>query len=289
MVATQVIEQSLDLDFDLIVSDYAPIDLLIQRIGRLHRHQRNQRPVGLDEPVLWLMAPESLEPIPNFGLDERVYDRYTLLRSWLELREAPAFCLPAKTRELIEAVYDESPTWGRFSTDMQTELVMAWEKLRESRDKAHKEANVRLIAEPSDHRFMATSGKALNEDDPRLNDALRALTRLAQPTITLVCLAEQADGLHPLYHTMRSTIHSEAISLSEQPSRAKTATLMRAAVNVTRPEIVREFASQEVPSGWREHSVLKYCRPAVFVNDVLLVGDFRLTLTRELGLHIEKT
>ncbi|MER3436054.1 MAG: CRISPR-associated helicase/endonuclease Cas3 [Leptolyngbya sp. ERB_1_1] len=57
LVATQVIEQSLDVDFDLMISDLAPIDLLLQRSGRLHRHTRDNRPAKLKVPTLWVVSP----------------------------------------------------------------------------------------------------------------------------------------------------------------------------------------------------------------------------------------
>ncbi|TDD96471.1 CRISPR-associated helicase Cas3' [Actinomadura rubrisoli] len=86
VVASQVAEQSLDIDFDLLVSDLCPVDLLLQRMGRLHRHQRGRgqgdRPERLRRARClvtgadWSAVP--VEPVPG---SQRVYGRYALLRS----------------------------------------------------------------------------------------------------------------------------------------------------------------------------------------------------------------
>lgn len=52
MVATQIAEQSFDVDADLLITDLAPMDLLLQRIGRMHRHDGVIRPPGLREPTV---------------------------------------------------------------------------------------------------------------------------------------------------------------------------------------------------------------------------------------------
>jgi CRISPR-associated endonuclease/helicase Cas3 len=108
VVATQVIEQSLDLDFDLMITDLAPIDLLIQRAGRLHRHQRAERN-GHERRLVTTQPPQDETGLPDFDSDVYVYEPYILLRSYLALHNRPVILLPGQTVELIEAVYGVPP------------------------------------------------------------------------------------------------------------------------------------------------------------------------------------
>ena len=113
LVATQVIEQSLDLDFDLIVSDLAPIDLLVQRAGRLWRHQRSDRPAAADAPRLLVISPKATTDADGGWLrgplqrTRNIY-RWTILwRTARELFATGCIDAPGDVRRLIAAVYDE--------------------------------------------------------------------------------------------------------------------------------------------------------------------------------------
>lgn len=116
LVATQVVEQSLDLDFDLVISDLAPVDLIIQRAGRMWRHldkhPPERRPVK--EPHLLVVSPDPdqvedenwLEPV--LGKAAFVYQHAGVMwRSAKALFDAGRIDTPESFRELIEDVYEK--------------------------------------------------------------------------------------------------------------------------------------------------------------------------------------
>jgi len=112
LVATQVIEQSLDIDFDLMVTDLAPIDLMIQRAGRLWRHDRGPRPIAGPELVVLsgepVDAPDKDWATRVLGGGARVYPDHALLwRSARSLFQEGGIAAPEGIRGLVEAVYDE--------------------------------------------------------------------------------------------------------------------------------------------------------------------------------------
>ena len=117
LVSTQIVEQSVDIDADWMVTELAPTDMLLQRLGRMWRHDdRVSQRGGLDGPGALILAPDlsactSAEALVRaLGKSARVYDPFVLARSWKLWQARPSVRIPGDIRDLLEATYAESAT-----------------------------------------------------------------------------------------------------------------------------------------------------------------------------------
>lgn len=102
IIGTQVIEQSLDIDFDVLITEIAPMDLLIQRIGRLWRHDI-KRPTNYSTPVCYVTG---LSDNLDFDSGARfIYDNYILARTQYFLQDS--LKVPDDISKLVQNVYSD--------------------------------------------------------------------------------------------------------------------------------------------------------------------------------------
>ncbi|MFF1627422.1 CRISPR-associated endonuclease Cas3'' [Streptomyces sp. NPDC058272] len=197
LVATQVVEQSLDLDFDLIITDLAPLAQLLQRAGRARRHMRGAagRPSwALPEDAPRLVV---LEPVGESGATQvprtwgSVYDAGLLQRTAHLLRERAAskIAVPGDVQELVDAVYAEDFV-DRLDGAVQRELAqMDAARQADEAAEAHL-ADMVAICAPAD---VAGDLHRLSRREVGVTEELLT-TRLGADSGHVLCLYEQPDG-----------------------------------------------------------------------------------------------
>jgi len=280
LVATQVIEQSLDLDFDLMVSDQAPLDLLLQRAGRLHRHER-ERPAPLEQAHLWLTRPEEVaDEVPRFdGGTTAIYDAHILLRSWLALRDRSTIEIPEEVERLVEFVYGE-----QSCSDAATEhLRQAWHTSQEDlihlQDKHESCAQRVCIPSPmAPGNVLEHFNLQLEEESPESHRTIQAQTRLGDPSVDVVLLTAQAWAAQP----------------SGTPSVKEAERLLKRAVAVSNRRVVPRLLDPQrpAPTAWQRSALLRHHR-LVILDDSLgpysnSIGGYVFDLDDEVGLTITK-
>lgn len=193
LVGTQVLEQSLDIDADFMVTNIAPIDMIFQRIGRLWRHREHDSERNCTQPECWIIHP-SLEtikrdPQKSFGVSSFVYSPYVLYRTAKTLSTTKSLQLPVDIRPMIEKTY--------------TEEAPENSKIKETLNLLNKERNE-----------MESLARRANSININTGKDTEAKTRYGQdPSVTLYMVQEFC----PKDRTIRFSDGSTA-KLSDHPS-----------------------------------------------------------------------
>jgi CRISPR-associated endonuclease/helicase Cas3 len=281
VVGTQVLEQSLDVDFDLMVTDLAPIDLLFQRAGRLFRHERAQRGGGRATPELWLLVPDGEPTEADLGEVGAVYEEHWLRQTLRALEGRRTLEIPTDIESLVEEVYD--PTLLPADHPQSAQQIEAYGRSASQRA----DAEPRLLPHPDlrDDFFGELRASYADDEDPDLHRALRAKTRDGEENVTIVCLDRRGDRLF----AGGSSTEPLAVDLDAPPSRALTRALVQRSITVTRPSVVRALRDRASarPESWQRSALLRHRRLVVFEDGAAEVGGVTLRLDPDLGLLLE--
>lgn len=242
VVATQVIEQSLDIDFDAMVTDLAPIDLLLQRAGRLWRHAKRTRPADAVRS-LHVLEPPGRDRDPREWRRElagtaRVYRIAPLWRTSLALDRRQALNSPGDVRALVEEVYGDDA--AAAVPDVLQEMV-DHEQGRGMADAA--------VAIQSSLSFAEGYGRTT-----RYEVETKVSTRLGDPTTLLRLARWNGETLQPLCNDAERS-ERERWQLSE--------------VSVRRTSLGLGEGARDVPSRVRDSVVDAW---GEFERDAVLVA-----------------
>jgi len=289
VVATQVLEQSLDVDFDLMFSDIAPIDLLLQRAGRLQRHQRQRPKLFEQNAVLYCLQPDLSVAEPDFGMTGKIYAPILLQKTALVL-EKPAnqkILLPGKATDengvenLISQVYDaDIPITSLPHLEALLENDAFHNKLKTHQERSA--AIQRLLPKPcadATEFFEDMHNDYTGDDD----NTLEALTRLAPPSVSLIVLHKINEQLYLDANAQQSV----SFQGNEKLNRTITQQLLHRTVRISNSDWVKYFQeNSKMPTSWQKTPMLRYCYPAIFQDGELHTEAGILRISEAYGLEL---
>lgn len=290
VVATQLAEQSFDSDFDLLVTDLAPIDLLLQRAGRLHRHDRpaGDRPERVRSPrvlVTGMSRHEGRAPDLPRG-SSYVYGTDLLLRAAALVLVAVGtggWSIPAQVPALVAAGYAEDaglpPEWSDAAAEAQRD----W---HEQQQRRRAQAETFLLA-GEDKLGSATLAGLHDRATADLNDEERvaAVVRDGEESVEVVLVRREARG----YLTLGGEPLGPNGDAVSDP--AVLERVIESTVRLPAQPQLSAVAKQELAPlpGWRSDPWLRRAR-ALVLDEVMSThpGSWSLRYDHELGLLAER-
>jgi len=254
-----VVEQSLDLDFDILFTDLAPVDLVLQRVGRLHRHARSDRPKSAVDPRVFVAGLRSgvvLQPDTQALLT--VYAEYVMWRSWGVLADLKRLVLPDDIEPLVQLAYGSDPIELLDGFAERVDLSKkAWLSEAQSFRAAAEQWSLAGPTMPAPESW----GEAARDEDDRKSYTLRVQTRLGERSLSVVPLT--LSGI-------RVRIAGTHVEHNTFASRGAGARFVDAAVarqiRVSRKALVQRLLAQEPPEWWSRTAGLRHLHP-MFLDD----------------------
>lgn len=209
VVGTQVLEQSLDIDFDLLFTDLCPMDLLLQRIGRLHRHNDPEapriRPKGLRVPrCLVLEADNELEDGAK-----AIYGAWLLMRTKAFLPKQ--ITLPNDIPVLVQEVY-RKPVFTELSS-LERE---AWEEYEQAKHNSTNQANTFLLTAPRYGKRLGTIEGILNTDPGNSEVSAQKSVRGGDVSIEVLVLQWDESGCLFMLNDPETPLYPDHVPSDEE-------------------------------------------------------------------------
>lgn len=274
VVASQVVEQSLDVDFDLLVTDLAPIDLVLQRVGRLHRHERGEgqrdRPEGVRVPRAYIAGTDFGTSPPGLErtAERYVYSRYPLLRAAAVLlpRLGRTLDLPADIAPLVQAAYADEEVGP---TEWQEDIRVARDSWMHATARREDKARQFQIAAPAQPGKPLVGWLAADVGEADDTGQGQGQVRDGAPSLEALLVQESPDGR---WHTPGWLDETQAnLDVPRETAPADDLAEVLASCTLRLPLEFSNAESEEelwrsTPSAW-EASSLIYRLPVLVMDD----------------------
>lgn len=287
IVGTQVLEQSLDLDFDLMITELCPMDLLLQRTGRLHRHNR-VRPQGLETACCFVLD----ETDDSFDSGSAaIYGEWLLMRTRALLPNK--LTIPSDIPLLVQRVYDEND--DRMLGELTEGMESAQEEYVKKTKKKERNACNWLIGKPSERKGKSLDGWLDNAIGLSSEQAGERAVRDGDPSIDVIALMRDAEGqIHTVSDECERVIpadrppsREEALLIARQKLRLPGFFGRRWNIDSTITQLESETKSNF--SAWQDSALLKEELVLLFDNELnAVLGEVRLHYDIKTGLTYEK-
>lgn len=328
LIATQVAEQSLDFDADVMITDLAPIDLILQRAGRLHRHKRDlETRHSHQQPVLYVSG---LNEWPKESMAEEYWDRVyapaLLYKTWHILQNKPGFILPDDLDHLVQTVYAPEYDSSQLESEQIEELKKAEKALMGKEDcDESKGVNAHIGLPDMNEFWQRPLNKKKEPDTESVNDDTAKVsasddskeefptTRLGEQGLRIVPVTKK-DGVwivcslpefmwqkdkeigKPRWKDLETRFST---LVKDKEGQEYGTEIYRRSLSVSRWEVVKfaervwgkqmcSLGSQEKKKGWKAHPLLRNVIPVYFENGLAEIEDLVIKLDEELGLVFDK-